>query len=94
MTDISGGQSVAVEVTESPEKLLQRAVGKIGSATFTGKGDKPKVQQLMHEFEWDIMAAVQSATVNALSVALDPRQLKRGLRRLSGGLAVRPRCEL
>jgi len=71
--NISNGTCEAREVTASPIELLRRTVEAISKAKFTGKGDKPVVQQMMSEFEWLIKTAVESAQVDPLEVTLDPR---------------------
>ena len=46
------------------------------------QGDKPVVQRMLYEFEWDVNVAIESAQGNALSQAIDP-VLLRASRRLS-----------
>ena len=36
------------------------------------QGDKPIVQQMLYEFEWDITTAIESAQADALSMAISP----------------------
>ena len=45
VVDISGGQSVAREVQEQPEELLQRTIEAIANATFTGKVRATRVER-------------------------------------------------
>ena len=57
-------------------------------------GDKDKVRQMLHEFEWLIKQAVDTAQVDPLEKTLDPRRVRKALireeakpveRRESGG---------
>ena len=69
----------------TPGERLQQALEVIERATFTGKGDKPKVQLLLAKLEWLIRGAVEE---DAASRGLDGRT--RSTRRSCG--AERVRC--
>ena len=48
----------------------------MSNATFTGKGDQDAVIKMLHEFDWDMKAAVDSVQADALSEAFDPHALR------------------
>jgi len=59
-----GGAAVPREAPPSSEKLLQETLDAIDGATFVGKGDGEKVQQMLNELVWVLRAAVEQSTMN------------------------------
>ena len=49
----------------TPARHLHEALEAIKNATFTGKGDKPKVQMLLAKLEWTIRTAFEEAAVGS-----------------------------
>jgi hypothetical protein len=77
--DISGGASSPLTTMEqSPEELLEDTMEAIEHATFVGKGDRPMVQQLLGELEWDMKAAAAEATAQHAESGLtvDPKVMR------------------
>ena len=77
-TDISGGETRPVEITEQPEALLAATTDAIEHAKFVGKADKPMVQQLLAELEWIMKTAAEQATAQhaASGLTVDPSRLR------------------
>ena len=74
LIDITGELPVArdAEVADAdPTKVLHEAI-KAALAT-SWVGNKAKVEEMLHEFEWLIKTAVESAQVDPLDITLDPR---------------------
>ena len=78
MIDLSDGQVRVCTTNESPDKLLKVTAAAIQHATFTGKGDKPVVIQLLAELEWTMKMAMDEAELaqNKLDLSIDPKLLR------------------
>ena len=76
LTELSATKDEPRKATSEPiVRLLQRTIDAVSKATFTGKGDKEDVIKMLHEFEWDMKASIDSVQADALSEAFDPHVL-------------------
>jgi hypothetical protein len=74
----SGGCARAVDANQDPEQLLASAIDAVTRATFTGKGDKPKVVARLERFAWIVRTAGERAQQvtdadGGLELSVDPR---------------------